>query len=91
MNYYIVENSQEAISAISTLSEASKVKTNFFVLDLITPIKRKPLKIRDCTPILELVEYEPKFISLIKYLLNDVYLSNDDDLQIDTNATIISR
>lgn len=91
MNYYIVENSQEAVSAISVLSEASKGKANFFVLDLIIPTKKNSSKIKGCTPIVDLIEYEAKYVTLIEHLLNNVHLSNNEDIPSNTEATIISK
>jgi chromosome segregation protein len=77
MNHYVVESEAEAYRAVNLLSDASKGKANFFILDSFEKFTPSPVKIYDnATPATEIVEYEPKYRKLISHILDDVYLIN---------------
>lgn len=80
MNYYVVEDATQAYQAVTLLKEASKGKANFFLLDSFE--KFKPAKIQkfeNCTPALDLVEYDSKYEKLIQYILNEVYVITNEN------------
>ncbi|WP_420583402.1 chromosome segregation protein SMC [Reichenbachiella sp.] len=82
MNYYIVETEAEAFKAINILSEASKGKAHFFILDRFE--KFKPTQtdfIENAVAATEVVEYDPKYKKLIGYILDNVYISSFEDPQ----------
>ncbi|TKB96047.1 chromosome segregation protein SMC [Pedobacter cryophilus] len=79
MNHYVVETYQDAIDAIKLLSNASRGKANFFILDRInTETFTEPLKIDYGIPALEVVETEKKYQLLSRHLLQNVFLVNDE-------------
>lgn len=75
MNYYVVESYAEAMQAISLLSDASRGRANFFVLEAFRNYKTLPPKpIDGLLPALEVIESESRYQPLCHYLLQDVYL-----------------
>lgn len=82
MNYYIVDTEAEAFKAINILSDASKGKAHFFILDRFE--KFKPTQtdfIENAVAATEVVEYDPKYKKLIGYILDNVYISSFEDPQ----------
>ena len=79
MNYYVVENYQDAIDAIKLLSNASRGKANFFILD---QIKAKPVSNLNAPdkaiPALNVVETDKKYKVLCEHLLQNVFLISDE-------------
>lgn len=79
MNYYIVETEEDALKAVRLLSDASRGKANFFVLEqlaaYVTP--QEPKVAASLTSALSLIEFDAKYDNLVKHLLHGVYLSND--------------
>jgi chromosome segregation protein len=77
MNYYVVENYDEAISAINLLSNSSKGRAQFFVLSNYDTSPITPAPIADAIPALSVIEVEKRYLSLCNHLLKNVYLVND--------------
>jgi len=90
MNYYVVENYDEAISAINLLSNSAKGRAQFFVLsnyeDRIS--KSVSTTITDAIPALDVVEVDKRYQNLCNYLLKDVYLVNDSTENDLNNASV---
>lgn len=83
LNYYVVDDWQDAIESINVLSNASKGRANFFILSEIEgyqPTSHLPSDTR--IPALDLVEVEGKYRKLAAYLLDNV--SFVDDITKDT-------
>ncbi len=75
MNYYVVDTEADAFKAVNLLSEASKGRAHFFILDSFEKFTPSPIKIFDnATPATEIVEYDLKYQKLVSYILNNVYL-----------------
>lgn len=93
MNYYVVEQEQQALQAVNMLSEASKGKANFFVTSAFDNFMvAEPKDIPHAKRALDLVEYDPRYQKLVEYVLNDVYIVFENQEQIpDTNAVIITQ
>lgn len=82
MNYYIVDTEAEAFKAINILSDASKGKAHFFILDRFEKFKPSHTAlIQNAVPATEVVEYDPKYKKLIGYILDNVYISNFNDTE----------
>ncbi|MBS0000212.1 MAG: chromosome segregation protein SMC, partial [Cyclobacteriaceae bacterium] len=93
MNYYVVESEADAFRAVNLLSDASKGKAHFFVLDSFEKFSPSPVKFFDnATPATEIVEYEPKYGKLISHILDNVYLVNGplNDLPHDPESIFIT-
>jgi chromosome segregation protein len=88
MNYYVVENYDEAISAINLLSNSSKGRAQFFVLSNYDNSSVNPTPIADAMPALGVIEVEKRYLGLCNHLLKNVYLVNDST-DNDLNNTAI--
>lgn len=78
LNYYVVQNFEEAVSAVNLLNDAAKGKANFFILDDFEKYEPKqPVIIPGALAATELVELESKYNKLGAYLLDRVYMLDD--------------
>ncbi|MEP1780351.1 chromosome segregation protein SMC [Reichenbachiella sp.] len=91
MNYYIVDTEAEAFKAINILSDASKGKAHFFILDRFEKFKSTQTEIlQNAVPATEVVEYDQKYKKLIGYILDNVYNSNFNDSEgVDHKGTVL--
>lgn len=79
LNYYIVETEAEAYEAINILSDASKGKAHFFILNGFEKFEPRPIHIYDnAFPATEIIEYDPRYSKLMAYLFDGVYLCEGD-------------
>jgi chromosome segregation protein len=84
LNFYVVEEQEDAYDAISLLHGSQKGKANFFILDRISshpPITNdKDGMIRA----IEVLEFEDKYYNLLAGLLHNVYITDLDykDIEI---------
>ncbi len=75
MNYYVVENEADAYQAVNLLSDASKGKAHFFILEAFDRFSPSPVKFFDhATPATEIVEFDSKYRKLVSFILDNVYL-----------------
>jgi chromosome segregation protein len=74
MNHYVVQDQKEAVQAIQLLSDASRGKANFFVLDAIQAVKTKPQTPENTIPALEVVKVDKKYNVLCEQLLQHVFI-----------------
>lgn len=76
MNYYIVDTEDDALNAVNLLSESTRGKANFFVLDNLKSYQ--PLALTPpagAQSALELIEFDAKYDNLIQHLLHHVFIS----------------
>ena len=91
MNYYVVEDYNEAIAGINLLSNASQGRAQFFVLsNYANQDKTPPVADVDGIPALSVVEVESRYQNLCNYLLRNVYLVNDSTEKDLNNASLTS-
>ncbi|MDM1293165.1 chromosome segregation protein SMC [Sphingobacterium sp. N143] len=75
MNHYVVETQQDAVQAIQLLSDASKGRANFFVLDAIdTVIAQDPVHNGNLMSALDVITVDEKYKGLCTLLLQHVYI-----------------
>lgn len=82
MNYYVVDTQAEAVQAIRLLSEASRGRANFFILDAIGSVLPAPQiqpDREDLIPALEIIDTDPKYRPLCEMLLRNVFLIRDGE------------
>jgi chromosome segregation protein len=90
MNHYVVNNYDEAIAAINLLSNSSKGRAQFFILDnysaetAVTNVNLTGVSI----PALSVIEVEPRYAPLCTHLLKNVYLVNDHTEQDINNLAL---
>ena len=79
LNYYIVDREAEAYEAINILSDASKGKANFFILDAFSKFQGTPTEIYpNAFPATQIIEIDPKYGKLISFILDKVYIVDGD-------------
>jgi chromosome segregation protein len=89
MNYYVVEDYNEAIAAINLLSSSSKGRAQFFVLSNYPALPSATSHVLpDAVAALSVIEVESRYKNLCNHLLKNVYLVNDT-AEFDLNNTAI--
>lgn len=79
LNYYIVEHEAEAYEAINILSDASKGKANFFILDSFEKFSPATVQMYpNAFPATQIIEFDPKYGKLMAYILDKVYVYEGD-------------
>jgi chromosome segregation protein len=79
MSYYVVDTSADAMQAIQLLANTAKGRANFFVLEELNTYPAVQAKaISGATSALELVEVAEKYQALAAYLLDNVYMVEDE-------------
>ena len=78
MNHYVVESQQEAVQAIQLLSDASRGRANFFVLDAIQVAENTPTKPENAVSALDVIKVDKKYSALCEQLLQHVFILKPD-------------
>ncbi len=94
MNYYVVDHEADALKAVNLLSDASKGRAHFFILNKFVKFNPSPPKIFDnAFPASEIVEYDDKYRMLISHILSDVYLveSGEGKIPDDEDCIFITK
>jgi len=82
MNFFVVQNRDEAEKAIELLSSSSKGRANFFILEDIQKESEKTnypkpiLEKGDWVPVMDIVEVDIKYRKLVEALLGQVVLGS---------------
>ncbi len=80
LNYYVVDTYNQALSAINLLSDASKGKANFFILEAFKGFTPSTTHlIEHAFPATEIMEFDDKYKLLIAHLLDNVYMVDSDE------------
>lgn len=94
LNFYVVNNRNEAFKAIRMLNQSQKGKANFFLLDAFKEYE-VPMGMMPGTPrALDFVETDPQYRKLMAYLLENVLITENDDpnkTPDQTEFTILSK
>ncbi|GJM32628.1 MAG: chromosome partition protein Smc [Saprospiraceae bacterium] len=92
LNYYVVSNLTEAHQAIQLLSRSQKGKANFFLLDVFNDYQAPMTLLPDTLQAIDLVETDKIYLNLVSYLLENVLITEDEDLkrQLPGDYTILS-
>ncbi len=94
LNYYIVEHESEAYEAINILSDASKGKANFFILDAFEKFIPTGIQIyQNAYPATQIIEFDQKYSKLMAFILDRVYFVEGDTKLIpkDDENTFITK
>lgn len=79
MNYFVIDNIEEASKAVNLLSEAAKGRANFFILKNFEGTEATSAdSIQDCIPALSIIDVEEKYQALCNYLLRNVYVVTEN-------------
>ena len=88
MNYYVVEDYNEAIAAINLLSNSSQGRAQFFILSNYNDQANSLTTIDGAIAALDVIEVEPRYQNLCNHLLRNVYLVNDS-AEKDLNGAVL--
>src|SRR5436190_21640674 len=94
LNYYIVDHEEDAYDAINILSDASKGKANFFILDASEKFVPNSTQIYpNAYPATQIIEFDPKYGKLMSFILDRVYFYEGDTKSIpaDDDNTFITK
>ncbi len=94
LNYYVVAHEAEAYEAINILSDASKGKANFFILDAFEKFHATPVQLYpNAFPATQIIEFDPKYSKLMAHILDKVYVYEGDIRAIpaDDDNTFITK
>ena len=100
MNYYVVDSQEDALQAVELLSEATRGKANFFVLEKLKSfIKNDSATNIEGTKAMEIVEFDSKYQPLISHLLGEVHIQenpgktsgNDSHVLLDKEGKVTHR
>ncbi|MEY4115098.1 MAG: hypothetical protein RLZ76_1791 [Bacteroidota bacterium] len=93
LNYYVVNDLQEGLKAVHLLGENKKGKANFFLLDKLNAEfgsqQMNPHAIPGTIAATDVVEYDAKYSNLVKYLLGNVLIAEDESALENANGSII--
>lgn len=82
LNYYVVDNLEEAYAAIQLLGRSQKGKANFFILDAFANYRPPANLLPPGTQLAtELIEADSKYRLLCEYLLENVLVVESEDVK----------
>ena len=80
LNYYIVDDIEDGMTAIHLLDENKKGKANFFLLDQLNSLENTlSAAIPNTIPALNVIEIDEKYQHLASYLLGNVFIAENDE------------
>ncbi len=93
LNYLVAEDAESAQDAIGLLNQASKGRINCFLLsDFANYQPDSPLMLPNAIPATEVIEADPQYRKLAAFLLEHVYIVNENDIaEIRTNEAAQSK
>ena len=93
LNYYVVNDLAEGLQAVHLLDENKKGKANFFLLDQLNKEygskEIKPHAIAGTILATDIVEYDARYANLVKYLLGNVLIAEDESALAAANGAVV--
>lgn len=90
LNYYVVNDLQEGLTAVHLLDANKKGKANFFLLDKLQAAPAKTAQaVAGTIPALEVVEYDAQYAPLVKYLLGNVIIAENEEALEQSNENVV--
>lgn len=94
LNHYVVKDLNQAYEAIQLLNKSQKGKAKFFLLDAFDQHKTNMVMLPDTLTAMDLVECDDQYKALISHLLENVLITENDDIKsqlYNDDVTLISR
>lgn len=92
MNYYIVETKEDALKAVNLLSESTRGKANFFILDNLSKYTSDNINAPEGSKAaLDLIDYDAKYENLIKHLLWNVFITSNPTHSGEENMILLDK
>jgi chromosome segregation protein len=90
LNYYVVNNLTEGMQAVHLLDDNKKGKANFFLLDQLKgqEISNIPQP-ANTIKALDVIEVDDEYQTLAEYLLQNVYIAENEDAFTNSNGVTI--
>lgn len=88
LNYYVVNNLSEGLQAVRLLDENKKGRANFFMLDKLGEGETHSQP-QGTIPALDVVEVDPRYETLARHLLSNVFIAEDDSALEHSNGSVI--
>ena len=91
LNYYVVEDINEGLTAVHLLDENKKGKANFFLLDKLNAFENKSNhpSIEGAIPAMSVVEVDEKYKQLATYLLGNVFIAESEEALQNSNGFVV--
>jgi chromosome segregation protein len=91
LNYYVVEDIQEGLTAVHLLDENKKGKANFFLLDKLNAFENinNAEGFTGAIPAMSVVEVDEKYKYLATYLLGNVFIAEDEEAMQNSNGHVV--
>jgi len=98
LSYYVVNNLREGLQAVHLLDDNKKGKANFFLLDTLNhdsvaienlqggAVTHQP---EGVIPALSVVDVEVKYKKLAEYLLDNVFIADNEDVLENSNGFVV--
>lgn len=87
LNYYVVENSDEAYAALQLLDKKAKGKAGFFIVnEQNTSDKKVATEIKNAVYALDQVSCDDKYKNLVENLLQNVWIAEDEATVVNAAA-----
>ena len=80
LNYYVVQNAEEAVAAVRLLSNAQKGKAHFFILNAFENTAFSTSGLVNARPAVDLIQVDLVYKKLFDYLLRDVLITESENL-----------
>lgn len=92
MNYYVVDTQNDAVEAVNVLSESTRGKANFFILEMLADYQwADNSKTTEGMQALSLIEYDVKYENLIRHLLDNVYIAENPSPSPNNEITLLDK
>jgi len=94
LNYYVVENLEDARKAIQLLGRSQKGKANFFILDAFRDYTEPMTLVADTQRAIDLVQVDRTYYNLCAYLLENVLITEREDFNSplpESDVVLLSR
>lgn len=94
LNYYVVENLDEAQKAIQLLGRSQMGKANFFLLDAFKDYVAPMSLLPDTLQAIDLVETDTAYRNLCSYLLENVLVTEKEEIKqqaLEANVVLLSK
>ena len=91
LNYYVVDNLKEGLTAVDLLDQNKKGKANFFLLDQLNLKEDNKVveSITNTIPALNVIEIDPKYRNLAGYLLHNGFIAENDEALANSNGHVV--
>jgi chromosome segregation protein len=91
LNYYVVDNLKEGLTAVHLLDEHKKGKANFFLLDQLNSNENKENHeaLSNAIPALNVIEIDEKYERLANFLLGNVFIAENERALENSNGHVV--